>query len=84
MMEATQVRTVVAYGIQRFARWGQLRTFWGDKNNISQLESWLYRCIHLSKLKLFLTICTFHCMEEEKSELGTLCERGFVKWWVLL
>lgn len=24
----------MAYGIQWFTRWGQLRTFWGDKNNL--------------------------------------------------
>lgn len=34
MMLATEVRTVVAYGIQILTRREQERTFWGDKNDL--------------------------------------------------
>lgn len=84
MMEATEVRTVVAYGIQRLTRRGQERTFWGDKNDLYLnwnlgYTGYTFVKTQIVSYDLYISLCV-----KRKSKLGTLCEWSFVKGWVSL
>lgn len=74
MMEATEVRTVVAYGIQRLTRSGQERTFWGDENDLYLNRNLGYTGYTFIKTQIVSYDLYISLYVKRKSKLGTLCE----------